>query len=87
MHRPPYRSAAPGDTLGARHLDVALADVAYPQTTSELVARYGRWRMPITGVEFEPLAAWLDGVPEQTFRSPAAVVDAVVRAHPELKES
>ena len=86
MDRPPYRIAPPRDTLGVRHVRTALADLEFPAKTSEIRARAGSWRMPRTGAEFETLDAWLDGVPERTFRSPEAVADAIERAHPELRE-
>jgi hypothetical protein len=84
--RPPYRSAAPGDTLGLKHLREALRDVEFPQHTSSLRARVGNWRMPIDGAHFETLGAWLEGVPEKTFRSADDVAESVARAHPELRE-
>ena len=86
MERPPYRIAPPGDTLGLRHLREALADLDYPMDTHELRARAGLWRMPWTGAQFEPLEAWLDGVPDKTFRGPDEVAEAIARAHPELRD-
>lgn len=86
MERPPYHIAPRGDTLGLRHLREALADLDYPIDTTELRERAGKWRMPRTGAEFEPLDAWLDGVPERRFRSAEDVADAVARAHPELRD-
>jgi len=87
MERPPYRIAPEGDTLGLRHLREALADLDYPMKTKELRARAGNWRMPVTGADFEPLAAWLEGVPDnKTFRSSNDVAKAVAHAHPELRE-
>lgn len=84
--RPPYDKMRHADTMGLRHLRVALADVEFPQRTSELRDRLGNWRMPITGDKFEPLSTWLAGVPEKTFRSADDVAESVARAHPELRE-
>lgn len=86
MEPPPYDIVPAGDTLGLRHLREALADLDYPQTTSGLRARVGAWRMPRTGTQFEPLAAWLAGVPERKFRSADDVAAAIARVHPDLRE-
>lgn len=86
MDRPPYDIAPPRDTLGLRHVRVALRDLEFPARTSEVRERAGNWRMPRTGAEFEPLSAWLEGVPERTFRSAEDVAEAVGKAHPELRE-
>lgn len=84
--RPPYDVVPPQDTLGLRHLRVALRDVGFPRRTSEIRERFGNWRMPVTGARFEPLSAWLAGVPEKTFRSVEDLAESVARAHPELRE-
>jgi len=84
--RPPYDKMPYADTMGLRHLRVALRDVGFPKRTSELRERFGEWRMPITGAHFTPLASWLEGVPEKTFRSAEDVAESVARAHPELRE-
>lgn len=86
MDRPPYHIAPEGDTLGLKHLREALADLDYPMDTGELRARAGLWRMPTDGARFETLDAWLEGVPDKTFRSADDVADAVARAHPELRD-
>lgn len=86
MERPPYEIAPPDDTLGLRHVREMLRDVPFPRRTSELREQLGRWRVPITGAKFEPFEDYLAGVPEKTFRSPDDVVEAVARAHPELRE-
>lgn len=86
MDRPPYRSAAHGDTLGLRHLREMLRDIDFPRKTSELRERAGNWRIPTDGARSEPLSRYLDGVPEKTFRSPEDVATSVARAHPELRD-
>lgn len=86
MEHPPYETVPPGDTLGLRHLRQALADLDFPQRTSQLRERVGYWRMPTTGAQFEPLARYLDGVPEKSFHTPEEVAEAVARAHPELRD-
>ncbi|HVM45563.1 MAG TPA: hypothetical protein VM582_06470 [Candidatus Thermoplasmatota archaeon] len=86
MERPPYGTVPPGDTLGLRHLRVALQDIEYPAKTSEVRERAGSWRMPLDGAHFEPLSDWLEGVPERTFRSADDVAEAVAKAHPELRD-
>jgi hypothetical protein len=85
IERPPYRRAPPADTLGLRHVAVALADLPFPTTTKALRERAGRWRVPITGAHFHRLGEMLDGVREETFRSARDVVRAIRRAHPELR--
>lgn len=85
-HHPPYHTAAPGDTLGLKHVREALADLPFPLRTSELRARAGTWRMPVTGTRFETLDLWLDGVREKKFYSPNEVAAAIGRAHHELRE-
>lgn len=84
--QPPYRLMPRADTMGLRHLRVALQDVPFPQRTSELRDHYGNWRMPVTGAHFQTLAEWLEGVPEKKFRSAEDVAESVARAHPELRE-
>lgn len=84
--RPPYDKMPHADTMGLRHLRVALRDIEFPQRTSEIKERFGEWRMPVTGARFVPLSSWLAGVPERTFRSADDVAEAVARAHPELRE-
>lgn len=86
MERPPYDIAPPSDTLGLGHVREALADLDFPMKASELRARAGNWRIPITGARFAPLAELLDGVRDRTFRSPNDVAEAVARAHPEMRE-
>lgn len=86
MDRPPYRSAAPGDTLGLRHLREMLRDIEFPRKTSELRSTIGNWRIPTDGTHFETLSRYLDGVPEKTFRDPDEVATSVARAHPELRD-
>lgn len=84
--RPPYDQMPHADTMGLRHLRVALRDIPFPRKTSEIREHFGNWRMPITGSDFEPLSSWLEGVPEKTFRSVDEVAESVARAHPELRE-
>lgn len=86
MDRPPYERVAPGDTLGLKHLREALRDIEFPRKTSELRDEIGSWRIPTDGARFEPLARYLDGVPEKTFRSAEDVAMSVSRAHPELRD-
>jgi hypothetical protein len=85
IERPPYGVAPDADTLGLRHVRVALADLEWPQSTRALRARAGSWRVPITGAHAHPLADLLEGVPERAFGSPRAVAVAIGRAHPELR--
>ncbi|HEX2021850.1 MAG TPA: hypothetical protein VHH36_04005 [Candidatus Thermoplasmatota archaeon] len=84
--RPPYQAAAPGDTLGERHVVEALRDLPFPATRDELLARAGRWRMPITGARFVTLEEMMTGVRGRTFRSADDVARAIGKAHPEWRE-
>lgn len=84
--RPPYDTAAPSDTMGVRHIELALRDLPFPATTREILQRAGAWRMPVSGAHFHTLAEYLRGVEERDFRSPEDVARAVARAHPELAE-
>lgn len=86
MERPPYDAVPIGDTVGLRHVRETLEDLEFPIKTSELRARAGAWRMPVTGTRFETLGEWLEGVPETQFRHIEDVVAAMARAHPELRE-
>jgi hypothetical protein len=83
--RSPYGIAPDGDTLGLRHVHVALSDLPFPATKAEILDRAGAWRVPITGTHFHPLAQFLEGVPEKRYHSLAALMRAMERAHPDLK--
>lgn len=87
IERPPYDLAAEGDTLGVRHVEVALSDYPFPATAKELRERIGQWRMPITGTHFHTLADMLEGVKDRArFRNAEAVARAIAEAHPVLRE-
>ena len=81
----PFRMAAPSDTMGLRHVAIALADLPFPATKAEILGRAGAWRMPVTGTHFHPLSQFLEGVPEKRYRSLHALMRAVERAHPDLR--
>lgn len=76
---PPYGSAADGDTLGVRHVEVALRDLPFPLTGAELAARAGRWRIPITGQRSVELRELLDLDERRTYRSAEDVARRVAR--------
>lgn len=81
LEMPPYGVVPEGDTLGARHIAVALQDLPFPMTGRELLARAGRWRIPVTGIHMHPLADFLEGVPlDHRFRSAWDVARAVEKA-------
>jgi hypothetical protein len=81
LETPPYRLVPDGDTLGARHIAVALQDLPFPATARELLARAGSWRIPVTGIHMHPLAEWMAGVPPgKRFRRAADVARAVDKA-------
>lgn len=87
MEAPPYRTAAPGDTLGLRHLVEALADLPFPAGARDIRAWAGNWRIPITGGHYHRLHEFLEGVDEdERFERPEDLARAVGRAHPELRE-
>lgn len=77
---PPYGTAAPSDTMGTRHVEVALADLLFPMTKKELLARAGNWRIPVTGRVYRTLADYVAPVEDDEFRSPADVGRAIERA-------
>lgn len=86
MERPPYDVAPPRDTMGLRHVLVALEDLEFPTDTRALLARAGEWRIPITGDHFHTLGEMLAGVSQRRFRRPDDVAAAIAKAHPELRE-
>lgn len=69
----------PLDADALWQLRAALSDLEFPQTTSELRRRVGSWRRGHADAGFEPLAHYLEGVPERTFLSPDEVTAAVER--------
>jgi hypothetical protein len=85
IERPPYRLVPPSDTLGLRHVAIALHDVEFPITTKALLERYGAWRVPITGAHHHRLGEMLTGVRERSWKSYREVLDAIAKAHPELR--
>jgi hypothetical protein len=78
--RAPYRDVPEGDTLGVRHIREALADLLFPMTRQELLARAGNWRIPVTGRTFRTLAEYLQDVDDDEFRSADEVARAVGRS-------
>jgi hypothetical protein len=86
LERPPYDLVPPDDTLGLRHVRLALADLEFPARTRDLRTRVGAWRVPITGAHMHTLAEMLEGLDDREFRSAAEVAAAIARAHPELRD-
>ena len=87
VETPPYRLVPPGDTLGVRHVELALRDLPFPATRDEILARAGHWRVPVTGNHFHTMAEFLADVPgRRRFRGPGDVAKAIGKAHPELKD-
>ena len=81
LEQPPYGIVPEGDTLGVRHIAVALQDLPFPATGRELLARAGHWRIPVTGSHMHPLSEFLAGVPlDRRFRAPEDVARAVEKA-------
>ena len=81
LERPPYDVAPEGDTLGVRHIEVALQDLPFPATTADILARAGNWRIPVTGSHFHTLAEFMRGLPpRERFRGPEDVARAVEKA-------
>ena len=81
----PNPTGAPSDWQGAEALEVMLADLTFPATTEELLARAGAWRVPVRGGEASvPLAELLADVPRsRRFRSATEVARAAARGEGE----
>lgn len=87
LEAPPYQLAAPGDTMGIRHVYEAIRDLPFPTRLADVRERAGNWRIPITGAHFHRLSEFLEGVDDRhRYRSPEALARAVLKAHPELRE-
>ena len=84
-HPPPPGVAPESDTLGLKHIGIALQDLPFPMTRRELLDRAGAWRMPVTGAQFVPLAEYLEGTRRRSYRNARAVVKDIGHAHPELR--
>ena len=81
LERPPYGLVPEADTLGVRHIAVALQDLPFPATAKDIVERAGHWRIPVTGNHFHTLAEFMAGVrPGKRFRGPDDVVRAIGKA-------
>ena len=81
LERPPYGLVPEADTLGARHVAVALRDLPFPATAKDILERAGRWRIPVTGNHFHTLAEFMEGVrPGKRFRDADDVARAVEKA-------
>lgn len=83
--RPPFDSAADGDTMGIEHILLALDDLTFPVSREDLLTQAGDWRIPTTGRHFHRLREYLVDVDAKSFRSPADVVRAIGKAHPDLR--
>jgi len=68
---------APSDTQGAKHVELALRDLEFPTSKSQLLARAGHWRIPLDGAHFVELRELLEPVGEERFRSGEDVADAL----------
>ena len=66
-----------GDTYGAKHVETALQDLAFPLTKEELLARAGAWRIPLTGARFVELRDLLADADKERFESAEEVAEAV----------
>lgn len=86
LERPPYEVAPESDTMGLRHVELALRDLPFPATTSQIRERAGNWRMPITGNHHHTLSEFMEGLGERRFRSSRDFARAIGRANRTLKE-
>ena len=81
LETPPYDLVPESDTLGVRHIEVALQDLPFPATAKDILARAGNWRVPVTGNHHHTLAEFMEGVPaDARFRSPEDVAKAIGKA-------
>ena len=87
LERPPYGMVPEADTLGVRHIAVALQDLPFPATAKEILDRAGHWRVPVTGIHHHTLAEFMRGIPPgKRFRHPDDVARAIGKAQPDLKD-
>lgn len=68
---------APSDTHGAKHVELALRDLDFPMSKDELLARAGRWRIPLDGARFVELRELVGPLKEERFRSAEDVAGAI----------
>jgi hypothetical protein len=82
--RSPYEIVPPDDLVGVRAIGVMLRDLPFPLDLADVRERAGGWRVPVTGAHYHPLAQFLEGVPDRSYRSAEALVRAIEKAHRDL---